>query len=754
MGITRISRLRDCGVFRDFTWPNDLETFGRYNLIYGWNGSGKTTLSRLVRALEGRSPPPSGQVTFSIEGKDLAGEHFGQATLSVRVFNRDFMSDSVFSVEGRDVPPIFVVGKASIEKQKEVDRLKADLNKAQSECQSARSTKQEAERGFDAFCIDRATVVRDTLRSGGSNPYNNYDKSTFKDRAQEMAEAGDRKTHRLSAADRDTLLSQQRATPKPKVQTLTYRVPALGPLVETVSELLSTTVVSVTLQALKDDPGLSAWTREGLGLHQERHAEECLFCEQALPSSRLAVLEAHFNAEYEQFINRLDDEKSEINAAAAAAAGLELPSRAEFYDDLATEYGSAEAALRQAIDLTKGFLDSLVQVVEDKKRRPFERIALDVARPEVETDGVERLARIIQEHNQACDDFQTRVSTARKRLEADSVAGNLVEFQERRNAVPASETVVNKANAEVARLKTAIARLESEIVEHLRPAEELNDDLSKYLGHSELRLEIKDTGYTITRNGIAAQALSEGETTAIALLYFLKSLKDRRFDLAKGVIVLDDPVSSLDANALYLAFGFIRERTKDAAQLFILTHNFTLFRQVRNWFHHLKGKDKKQARFYMLDCASDGNQRCSTIRPLDPLLEEYESEYHYLFARIYRAAAAPPPAVLEDSYILPNMARRLLEAFLAFRQPRASGELWQKLNDVEFDEAKKLRILRLLHTHSHGDAIGEPEHDPSVLGEAGSVLKDLLEFIKDQDPKHYEGMVALANPPAKEGGDA
>jgi wobble nucleotide-excising tRNase len=255
------------------------------------------------------------------------------------------------------------------------------------------------------------------------------------------------------------------------------------------------------------------------------------------------------------------------------------------------------------------------------------------------------------------------------------------------------------------------------------------------------------------RNGIPAQALSEGETTAIALLYFLKSLKDRRFDLAKGVVVLDDPVSSLDANALYLAYGFIRERTKDAAQLFILTHNFTFFRQVRNWFHHLKGKDKKQARFYMLDCASDGGQRCSTIRPLDPLLEQYESEYHYLFARIYRGAAAPTPPMLEDNYILPNMARRLLEAFLAFRQPRASGELWQQLKDAKFDEAKKLRILRFLHTHSHGDAIGEPEHDPSLLSEAGSVLKDLVEFIKAQDPEHFAAMVELVEPPIEEGGD-
>ena len=71
MAITRISRLHDCGVFRDFTWPADLPTFGRYNLIYGWNGSGKTTISKPLRALETRTPPVNGEVTLSINGADV-----------------------------------------------------------------------------------------------------------------------------------------------------------------------------------------------------------------------------------------------------------------------------------------------------------------------------------------------------------------------------------------------------------------------------------------------------------------------------------------------------------------------------------------------------------------------------------------------------------------------------------------------------------------------------------------------------------
>ena len=258
----------------------------------------------------------------------------------------------------------------------------------------------------------------------------------------------------------------------------------------------------------------------------------------------------------------------------------------------------------------------------------------------------------------------------------------------------------------------------------------------------------KKTGYKIMRHEKPAEGISEGEMTAIALLYFLKSLQDRRFDLEKGVVVLDDPVSSLDANALYYAFGFIREHTSNAKQIFILTHNFTFFQQVRNWFYHLKGQNKRDinqrpARFYMVDCVHDGRRRCSKLIALDPLLEQYNSEYHYLFARIYRKVKDCSQGPFEEYYVFPNMARRVLEAFLAFRHPQIAGELWKKLQSVQFDESKKTRILRFVHTHSHSGAVGEPEHDPSILCETNNVLKDLLDFIQAQDPEHFLAMEQL-----------
>ena len=751
--ITRIARLRDCGVFYEFRWPADLPDFGRYNLIYGWNWSGKTTLSRLFRAMEMRIAPTVGQVTFSVMGRDVSGDDFAQATLPVRVFNRDFMTESVFPVGGGEVPPIFVVGRVSVDKQKQIDRMKDDLTRALTKLQSERSKMQDAERAVDGYCINQATVIRETLRSAGSNPFNNYDKSDFRDRAHKMAADGDGKTHRLSDSDREKLLAQHRATPKPELQALTYQLPPLDEIAKSAAEILNTTVISKTIESLRDDIELSTWVHQGLGLHQHRDSERCLFCEQTLPKNRLTVLEGHFSTEYERFLGKVDVQMTQLKAASETAGSLELANRAELYEDLAEEYETAENNLRETLDSTTDCLDALVSALADKKGLAFEQLNLSVDVPDTDLGTVASVNEIIRKHNQACDDFETRTTDARQRLEAGFVADDVEEFLKLRDELQASEASLNKAGEETKRLNDEIARLEREIVGHLQPAEELNDDLRKYLGHDELRLDIKDTGYAITRNGVPAHALSEGETTAIALLYFLKSLRDHRFDLAKGVVVLDDPVSSLDANALYLAFGFIRERTQDAAQLFIFTHNFTLFRQVRNWFHHLKGQKRKDiserpARFYMLDCGFDGSRRRSSIQPLDPLLERYNSEYHYLFSRIYREAKPSMHGDLETSYVFPNMARRLLEAFLAFRQPQVSGELWKKLGEVNFDEAKKLRILRFVHTHSHGDAVGEPEHDPSLLSETRAVLNDLLDLIRSQDEAHFLAMEQLVAPPS------
>jgi len=381
-----------------------------------------------------------------------------------------------------------------------------------------------------------------------------------------MTEEGNATSFRLSNENREKKIAQIRQTSKPSISEVNYSLPDFEAIIERVAQLLKTTVFSEAIQTLKADPELAEWARHGLRLHRDRKSERCLFCEQPLPKNRLDALEAHFSSHYEQFIQHLDEEIKQIQTFEEATNNVRLPHKTELYDDLGAEFEDAQSELQKTLQVTCSFLNKAKQELEHKKSRLFEQITSTLVLPQLDSKAVEKLNAVIQKHNQACDQFQNRINEARELLAKDMIAESLDDFIHLRDAATKANNNVQEATRKVEELNNKIADLEREIVEHRRPAEELNEDLCKYLGHSELRLETENTGYTLIRGGVPAQALSEGEMTAIALLYFLKTLQDKDFDLKNGIIVLDDPVSSLDANALYLAFGFIRERTRDAGQ--------------------------------------------------------------------------------------------------------------------------------------------------------------------------------------------
>lgn len=754
--IDRITKLKHPGTLKDFAWPPDLPAFGRYNLIYGWNGSGKTTISRLFRFLEMQSDPQNCEVEFSIDGKGIRGPDFKQAIIPVRTFNRDYVSTNVFQSSGEDVSPILVLGEDSIQNQAKLEELKASLRKAKSKQIQLQQQQASTGSNLDRHCIHHARLVKEALRATGQNPYNNYNKADYQKRAREMMVVGDRKLHLLKDSTHVFLISQIHASPEAKIDEIDYTFSPLSEFSEDVRKLLETSVVVTAIKSLQDDQYLSSWVHEGTNLHKMRNADRCLFCEQILPQDRLANLEAHFSAEYERLLAAIDSKIELLEQVSKSIDSAKLPHRSQFYEDLGGIFG---IALEKFYRVKQKYDEALVllgRVLTEKKGRLFESVDLDVSLPALRMEVTDDINKVVRTHNVRCDEFESLVANARNRLADDMVAGSLDEYGTLVREVGDSELEAASASEEVERLAKEISQLELEISDHRRPAAELNEDLRKYLGHGELQLTVKETGYEITRNGDSAQSLSEGEITAIALLYFLKSLDDMSFDVSNGVVVLDDPVSSLDSNALFLAFGLIRERTQDAGQVFILTHNFTFFRNVKSWLHNMPGQrrndiSKRPARLYMLELQLAGNtsQRHSTLRSLDPLLEWYESEYHYLFSRIYQESQKVKSA-LSENYVLPNMARRLLEGFLAFRMPQISGELWRKLKSADFDEATKTRILRFVHTHSHNDVISEPAHDPSLLAEAGPVLQDLLTFIRTLDPDHYSAMEELVNRPSAE----
>lgn len=136
--------------------------------------------------------------------------------------------------------------------------------------------------------------------------------------------------------------------------------------------------------------------------------------------------------------------------------------------------------------------------------------------------------------------------------------------------------------------------------------------------------------------------------------------------------------------------------------------------------------------------------RNGSIVNLDPLLERFESEYHFLFKQLYEEAERETiPLDLAVLYPLPNIARRVLETFLAFKYPSLSSDgLHKMLEVVPFEPAKKIRIHRFTDSYSHSDRIDDHGMDMTLLSEAPQIMKEILELIEATDKQHFGGMTA------------
>lgn len=425
---------------------------------------------------------------------------------------------------------------------------------------------------------------------------------------------------------------------------------------------------------------------------------------------------------------------------------ISLPDKASFYSDIKAEYSEKKTNFKNTVDTITTFIDHLIRKLEEKKIQPFSRQSMNTNIPDI-GNVVSSVNEVIRRHNNTSANFATETKKIGRKLASSMIVENMNDYKRLLESRKKAQDGADSLKTQVAKLTGDMDALNSKVRNCLRPAEELNTELKQYLGHGELRFILKDTGYTIMRGKIPAKSLSEGETTAIALLYFLKSLSDNNFERDKGIVVLDDPVSSLDSNAIYLAFGYIKEWTKQVGQLFVFTHNFTFFREIKNWFHFeneyaKKSSAVKPANFYMIDRADERvDPRQTVLRKLDPMLRKYETEYHYMFSMVYRAAHRSRCMPYDQVYLLANCARRLLDRFFAFRLPQSTANLRGKMRKIEFDEAKKTRIIRFVNTYSHGDIDSESEHDISILSEAVSVLRDIIDLIKSEDSKHYQCMV-------------
>ena len=252
------------------------------------------------------------------------------------------------------------------------------------------------------------------------------------------------------------------------------------------------------------------------------------------------------------------------------------------------------------------------------------------------------------------------------------------------------------------------------------------------------------------------------------MIHFLESVA--RFDASKGkpIVIIDDPVSSLDSDIFMGVSTYLWTEAvaKDhIAQIILLSHDFELYRQwdIQVEALHRGGKkfsDKYPASFYEIRSRHVTTAGKTKRRPViakwppsETARKMIRSTYHHAFmavagARLELAHDDSLENRLNAQLLFPNVIRRMLETFLAFKRPEWVGnfnnamrESAKLLRDTDYQgdaDALRLRLTRYAHAHSHSET---PATDTIVNpDEIATAITSVFEFMNCLDSAHFKGL--------------
>ena len=597
MTIKNIRKLKRFGIFQDHS-SSGAKDFGRYNLFYGWNGSGKSTLSNVFRCIEGKKPStkfPTSEFTIEVDGgAAITQVNVAESDLNIYTFNHDFIDENISwnSV----VKSILLVDKTKIEEREKLE----DLKKRQKTDSEAHSKETEELKKLDSaiskFGTDSARYMKTSLQSIDTTDryYLNYDKRKFETFVTENLEAtksdapllDDQKIVELTNAakpDQKSLIAfSQQIINK---ETFTKAK-------ERLDDLLKTSVVSNTIQRLVEHVDIKTWVETGLDLHNRHSANQCEFCGNTITEERTKQLEAHFNDDYKAFQDRLV--KADGWLAGQYIQPPTLPATSDFYDEFRTEYTKACTALEKAITTLNEEIAAWHTALKKKTANPLETGLLIESVSESSivafNDAMVAINTAVGKHNHKSGNFKEETDKAKKQLELHYATTEVKAFgyHEKKKEIIDRVSANGTLKTVIADRDAEIRTLEDSLSNESLGADQFNESLHKFLGRSELKLRFNTDkkGYEIVRNNteLVDGKLSEGEKTAIAFVYFITKLKENDNKMENTIVVVDDPVSSFDSNHLFHAYSFLRSNCDKVKQLFVLTHNFTYFKLIRDWF--------------------------------------------------------------------------------------------------------------------------------------------------------------------------
>lgn len=751
--IHSVRLIESCPPFLDYRWSDKLGELQRLNIVYGANGSGKTTFSSLFSYVE---DPSNSVLPEGARAKIRVRDNDGSTrTLDVPADAEEFPPVKVYSTERIErylgtidrgsLPANLVLGRGQPELQESLDQAQADLDEKESLLGDAKEHRATARGEMDKKAKAVGKEIKETL--AGVPDYLNYNKSHVWSNwdsisgSKEKIPSSDVEKYRRRATEPPG----EELPPAPdllNIEPLVDDLKALGPMPDASAEV---------------DPRHRDWITKGLALHRDTdQTHECIYCTNTISRSRqqlLRDLERDAQGKYRRKVQNLIDGSKQLKSEVEA---ISFPDSSEVRDVVKERYATSKAKLEEAHDSLVDWLDQTISILQDALAGEREEISLPLIEPNEWRDRCSDFNQVILEHNQAVRDHDAeRRKWARKYTNALEVNA-WIELEESRETVQQKKGEVQGLEDEVAELKAKVQSLAAKRVTPTISAEQLTRDLSSYFGRDdfEIRSDPEDEKmYQLLRHGEPVHRLSDGERLAISFVYFLETLREHGFDAGEAVVVIDDPVSSMDEQSIYYAHHFLRERARGVSQVIVLTHNFPFFRLLR---YDALNRKKDSSKLMMIE--AEGDPRSAELVPLHPFLREFESDYHYLFYKVWEVANREGEngdggSDLQDYLAMPNQARRLVEAFGSFVYPGhedlSAGSTLDAIaesigNDAPYpvQQAGEAAgaIKAFLNYGSHQVGVAGHDPDPAVLHDCPSYMKHLLALMEFVSQRHVRGM--------------
>lgn len=454
-----------------------------------------------------------------------------------------------------------------------------------------------------------------------------------------------------------------------------------------------------------------------------------------------------------------------------------------------------------SLELTKkqqviSALQETLQLLKQKKQNPENQISISdenldlikgyiIAISDFKEEALKRIdAEIISVQGISIDALI-------KKIKAKIATISSVELNEIANNIFISKRKTNSDIANIASRRITEIEALNEQQQILRSAEvsKLNAE-SKYIniylnnfGISNFNIDrVKDKSQdniviTYSKSGRKKtklnHSLSEGEKTALAFAYFISKLRVEKIEGSeKGfedcIIVIDDPISSLDDNRLFQtanlidSFLFYNKKIEEDGteihshfpnQVFILSHNLTFIKYLHNAIRGNINLKEKINEYFL-------SSHAPIIKKLPSGLKNFTNTYIVKLKEIMEYKDKKVEYDIVKNY-LPNYMRIVLETFLSFklaivndtsdRLPGLSHLIngmikeFEYIDDVEIDGVnkdgviKRLNHLKKIADHeSHGSIYKAEEFAFISEDELKVFAKNTLQVVSYIDNLHFK----------------